>query len=54
VIFDICLGGRFSTRVWLYEFLVKCKWNFYNTSLLNGYGIVYLHFVTIIVGLNPR
>jgi len=46
--FGIFLGGRFTTRVWLHECLVDVCEFMQNTSLLNGYGIVYLHFVVII------
>ena len=48
------LGERFTTRVWLYECLINVSEFLQNTSYLNGYGIVYLHFVVIICGLNPR
>jgi hypothetical protein len=53
VIFVIYLGGRFTTRVWLYECLVDVSEFLQNTSLLNGYGIVYLHFVSIICWIKP-
>jgi hypothetical protein len=47
------LGGRFTTRVWLYECLMNVSEFLQKTSLLNGYGIIYLHFVVIICWIKP-
>jgi hypothetical protein len=52
VIFGIYLGGRF-TRVCLLKCLVDVSEFLQNSSLLNGYGIIYLHFVVIIYWIKP-